>query len=114
MKQLISYQQTQKFTNLVNDYLTNARELQSFYNRFPSIDNFPAQWEEKSKHKIDREILIEVLQTQNKKLKLSQLTVNNIAVLQDENTFTVTTGHQLCLFTGPLYFCVCRHIKKDG
>ena len=25
------------------------------------------------------------------------------ALLENENTYTVTTGHQLCLFTGPLY-----------
>ena len=29
---------------------------------------------------------------------------NNIKSLKLEQTFTVTTGHQLCLFTGPLFF----------
>jgi bacillithiol biosynthesis cysteine-adding enzyme BshC len=29
---------------------------------------------------------------------------NNIDSLLDKHTFTVTTGHQLCLLTGPLYF----------
>lgn len=104
MKQLISYQQTQKFTSLVNDYVANAESLQPFYNHYPSLEKFPAQWEEKSKHKIDRRTLVEVLQSQNKNLNLSQLTADNITALIDENTFTVTTGHQLCLFTGPLYF----------
>ena len=28
----------------------------------------------------------------------------NIDLLISENTFTITTGHQLCLMTGPLYF----------
>ena len=36
-----------------------------------------------------------------------------------ENTFTVTTGHQLCLMTGPLYFIykivstinLCKQLK---
>src|SRR5690606_21269725 len=32
-----------------------------------------------------------------------QLTANLEALLQ-ENTFSITTGHQLNLFTGPLYF----------
>lgn len=104
MKELISYQQTQKFNFLVNDYVANAESLQPFYNHYPSLEKFPVQWEEKSKHEIDRRILVEVLQAQNKNLNLSQLTENNIATLIDENTFTITTGHQLCLFTGPLYF----------
>jgi bacillithiol biosynthesis cysteine-adding enzyme BshC len=32
------------------------------------------------------------------------LTSENIEWLEKENTFTITTGHQLNLFTGPLYF----------
>ncbi len=35
---------------------------------------------------------------------VSNLTSENIAALKHKNTFTVTTGHQLNLFTGPLYF----------
>ncbi|MFB6306660.1 MAG: bacillithiol biosynthesis cysteine-adding enzyme BshC, partial [Flavobacteriales bacterium] len=27
-----------------------------------------------------------------------------LALIEQENTYTITTGHQLCLFTGPLYF----------
>ena len=34
----------------------------------------------------------------------SKLTTANIASLSDTSTFTVVTGHQLNLFTGPLYF----------
>jgi bacillithiol biosynthesis cysteine-adding enzyme BshC len=29
---------------------------------------------------------------------------DSLALLADKNTYTVTTGHQLCLATGPLYF----------
>ena len=29
---------------------------------------------------------------------------NNISLLESATTFTITTGHQLNLFTGPLYF----------
>ena len=32
------------------------------------------------------------------------MTQQNIELLEKENTFTITTGHQLNLFTGPLYF----------
>ena len=104
MKQKLSYHQTKKFTHLVNDYLSNSDDIQNFYNRYPSLENFSAQWEEKSNHKIDRKVLVEVLNDQNKALTLSPLTRYNISSLFEEDTFSVTTGHQLCIFTGPLYF----------
>ncbi|MGZ5283365.1 MAG: bacillithiol biosynthesis cysteine-adding enzyme BshC [Bacteroidia bacterium] len=34
----------------------------------------------------------------------NKLVTDNISALLQENTFTVTTGHQLNIFTGPLYF----------
>ena len=104
MRQDFSYQQTEKFTSLVNDYLANTKSLHSFYNRYPLLENFPEQWKEKSNQNVDRKILVDVLQKQNEFLTLSSLTKENIASLAEQNTFTITTGHQLCLFTGPLYF----------
>ncbi len=35
---------------------------------------------------------------------ISQEVQNNIESLKNSNTYTITTGHQLNLFTGPLYF----------
>lgn len=104
MKEEFSYHITQKFTPLVNDYLSKSNKIHNFYNRYPNIENFSDQWKEKSNHKIDRKLLVEVLNDQNQSLTLSSLVRNNIDSLLDEDTFTVTTGHQLCLFTGPLYF----------
>ena len=104
MKQKLSYHQTKKFTHLVNDYLSNSEDIHNFYNRHPSLENFSHQWKEKSNHKIDRKALVEVLNDQNQALTLSPLTRFNINSLLKEDTFSVTTGHQLCLFTGPLYF----------
>ena len=104
MKQKLSYHQTKKFTHLVNDYLSKSEDIYNFYNRYPSLENFSVQWEEKSNHKIDRKTLVEVLNDQNQSLTLSPLTRYNINSLFEEDTFSITTGHQLCLFTGPLYF----------
>ena len=53
MRQDFSYKQTEKFTSLVNDYLANTESLHSFYNRYPSLENFPEQWKEKSNQNID-------------------------------------------------------------
>ena len=104
MKQKLSYHNTKKFTQLVNDYLSNSDDIHKFYNRYPSLENFSAQWKEKSNHNVDRKVLFEVLNDQNQALTLSHLTRYNINSLLDEDTFSVTTGHQLSLFTGPLYF----------
>jgi bacillithiol biosynthesis cysteine-adding enzyme BshC len=102
----ISFQNSGYFSPLMNDYLDQKPHLQSLYNRFPSIENFEAQIQEKKEnfnHK-NRAVLVSVLQNQYSKVSISDLTKRNIEALSNENTFTVTTGHQLNLFTGPLYF----------
>ena len=120
----ISYKNSGYFSPLINDYLEQQSNLQSLYNRFPSLENFEAQIEEK---KINfpspalpegegaeiinktiscnkRAILVSVLEKQYAKIETSTATLNNITLLTDSNTFTITTGHQLNLFSGPLYF----------
>ncbi len=102
----ISYQDSGYFTPLMNDYLNQKKELQSLYNRFPTLENFAAQIIEKQTTytNANREVLVSVLQKQYMNVTVSNLTSENIAALKHKNTFTVTTGHQLNLFTGPLYF----------
>lgn len=102
----IPFRETRYFSNLICDYLDENPEWQQFYNRFPRIENFKAQIEEKQKSfSIEtRKALVNSLNTQYKNVEASQLTFKNIRTLIDENTFTITTGHQLNLFTGPLYF----------
>ncbi len=51
-----------------------------------------------------RAILSEVLTEQYSKLTLSDKLKENLSRLSQANTFCITTGHQLCLMTGPLYF----------
>ncbi|HEU4790454.1 MAG TPA: bacillithiol biosynthesis cysteine-adding enzyme BshC, partial [Flavobacterium sp.] len=51
-----------------------------------------------------REVLVTVLKNQYSKIPTSDLTKQNIEALSSSDTFTITTGHQLNLFSGPLYF----------
>ena len=51
-----------------------------------------------------REELVGILERQNGSIVLSESSRNNLEELRSSNTFTVTTGHQCGLFTGPLYF----------
>ena len=51
-----------------------------------------------------REVLTDVLRDQYASLKVSETTADNLEKLAGPDTFTIVTGHQLNLFTGPLYF----------
>jgi len=80
--------------------------LQSFYHRFPNLENFEKQFKEKSLsvQAESRTTLVNSLNKQYQGILVSKATQKNIDSLSQENTFTITTGHQLNLFTGPLYF----------
>lgn len=105
-KDCLSYKETNYFTSLIIDYLDEKETLKPFYNRFPDLDNFKAQIEEKQAFfKTEkRAVLVRELKLQYQKVEISDSVSSNIDSLSQENTFSVTTGHQLNLFTGPLYF----------
>ena len=118
----ISYQKSGYFSKLIVDYLDEKPEVQSLYHRFPRQENFGAQIDEKTKNysKENRLILAEALNNQNKNFPISQATQANIELLKSNKTFTITTGHQLNLFSGPAYFIykiastinLCKQLKQ--
>lgn len=102
----IPFANTGYFSKLICDYLDENQQVKKFYNRFPDIENFKKQIEDKQ-HAFtskSRVTLASVLQKQYQNIEASNLTLQNLELLKLNNTFTVTTGHQLNLFTGPLYF----------
>jgi bacillithiol synthase len=134
----ITYQNSGYFTKLVIDYLDEKSELKPFYNHFPTIEKFKKQIEEKKRNfngngnfnengnensnvNDKRENLVSELEKQYQNFEASKTTLNNIKLLNNTNTFTITTGHQLNLFTGPLYFLykivstinLCKQLKKE-
>ena len=118
----ISYQNSGYFSNLMIDYLNKKEELKQLYNRFPKLENFKAQLTEKQANFPfeNRKILVTALEKQYENFPISESTLNHIKLLDDSNTFTITTGHQLNLFTGPLYFLykiistinLCKTLQK--
>lgn len=118
----IPFKETGYFSEFITDYLSQKAELRCLYHRFPLATNFPAQIKEKQAHYSaeNRDILAQALERQYKNLSISKETYQNIEALRQENTFTITTGHQLSLFTGPLYFIYkivttivsCQQLKK--
>jgi bacillithiol synthase len=102
----IPFKDTNYFSLLICDYLDENPDLQPFYNRFPKPENFKAQINAKqlSVRAETRTTLVSVLKNQYQNIDASVLTKQNIEDLKQDSTFTITTGHQLNLFTGPLYF----------
>ncbi|EDM43486.1 hypothetical protein SCB49_00515 [unidentified eubacterium SCB49] len=104
--QHIAYADTGYFSKTVCDYLSQDASLKDFYGNFPTLENFKNQIDQKTEYFSDtaRKVLVAQLNSQYKGVAVSESTQNNIDALANANTFTITTGHQLNLFTGPLYF----------
>ena len=84
-----------------------------YINHVFSFDNFEKQMEEKRRNFVGRSVLMEAIKHQYAGFEDLGLVGENIYALGDEKTFTVTTGHQLSLFTGPLYFVIkILHVIK--
>lgn len=119
----ISYQNSGYFTKLISDYLDEKPELKQFYHRFPNHSNFKLQIEEKEYQftQEHRTVLVDELNNQYQGFEISSSTLVNIHLLKEAKTFTITTGHQLNLFTGPLYFLykiisvikLCKELKTN-
>lgn len=100
----IALTETGQFTDTILDYINNENSIQSFYTYRPTIDAFKQAIIDKQKEQIDRTLLASVFHKQYNTIEQKEAQQKNIDLLIQPNTFTVCTGHQLCLFTGPLYF----------
>jgi len=102
----LPFDRTGYFTPFICDYLAEKPGIKNLYNNYPKLENFKAQIAEKATHFPDanRAILYDALQEQYKGTALSSETESHLKKLKEPITFTVVTGHQLNLFTGPLYF----------
>jgi len=89
---------------LIHDYISGNEKLKSFYGNHPTVAGFKKQIETKQFSADNRKVLVEVLQQQYQNLNATEKTRQNIQLLLNENTFTVTTAHQTNVFTGPLYY----------
>lgn len=99
----ISYQETNAFSAIVLDYIGRKDELRSFYKYTPDFNGFREAIKNRNFHG-DRTILVDTLKKQYVNVKTTPMVNENINRLGDNLTFTITTGHQLNIFTGPLYF----------
>ncbi len=87
------------FPKLFLDYISKNENLEKFYNQYPDIQGFNKVIESRKFTAYKRQTLVSVLEKQYQVLENKP----NLDILLEPNTFTVTTGHQLNIFTGPLY-----------
>ncbi|MBC3541076.1 bacillithiol biosynthesis cysteine-adding enzyme BshC [Rufibacter sediminis] len=100
----IDYSATGAFSSLVQDYLRKDPKLQPFYAHFPETSSFSGLIRDRNFPAAQRQVLVQELNRQYEGVEVPEAVQANISALADAQTFTITTGHQLNLFTGPLYF----------
>ncbi|MGJ1316812.1 bacillithiol biosynthesis protein BshC, partial [Sphingobacterium multivorum] len=95
----IEYSETNSFSKTLLAYLAHDEALKPFVGNWPTWAGFEKQLNEKKKFE-HREILVERLKKQyGELLKDSPAVAANIELLLDQNSYTITTGHQLNIFT---------------
>lgn len=99
----ISYREANAFSPAVLDYIDHKPALRPFYQYTPDVAGF-TEAISRRKFSGDRKVLVNVLHRQYAGMDAPAPVGTNINFLADERTFTITTGHQLNIFTGPLYF----------
>ncbi|EAZ82399.1 bacillithiol biosynthesis cysteine-adding enzyme BshC [Algoriphagus machipongonensis] len=103
-KHCVALENTGQFSDFFLDYLEGKEELKAFYAHRPELESFSKAIKAKEFSKDKRKSLVEALRGQYEGIDVQEAVTANINALSSENTFTVTTGHQLNLYTGPLYF----------
>lgn len=117
----INLKDSNYFSSLMINYINQKEEIKPFYNRFPSFENYSEQALEKLKTYQHRSVLVNQLEKQLYDLALTKKQKKNLELLKQDNTVTITTGHQLNLFTGPIFFFYkilqvikqCKELNKN-
>ncbi|TND08383.1 MAG: UPF0747 protein [Bacteroidetes bacterium] len=101
----IPFSETGQFSKLFLDYVHDAERVRPFYTHRSDLQGFADALRELQSQSFDRETLAAVFEEQEaEQLAKRPELARRIGSLRSANTFTVCTGHQLCIFTGPLFF----------
>jgi|TARA_R110000737_G_scaffold202403_1_gene221655 bacillithiol biosynthesis cysteine-adding enzyme BshC len=94
------------FSDLSNQLVYNQDDLKEFIQAKFSLEAFEEQMKIKSQNYSleTRKRMAAALNSDYSQYTTSAQQQKNLDSLAKENTYTVTTGHQLSLLTGPLYF----------
>ncbi|HWJ30482.1 MAG TPA: bacillithiol biosynthesis BshC, partial [Flavisolibacter sp.] len=90
----IQYSQTNNFSKIVNDYLSQSPDLRPFYNVLPDLNGIKEVIRQRQSGKdIDRITLMQVLNDQYRSVSATDDVRSNIAALSESNSFTIVTAH---------------------
>ena len=97
---------TGMFSDVSNRLSYNQHSLLNYITQPFSKEAFASQIKLKTEEFSDqkRQILVEALQCKYANIQTNIKVRENIDSLSASSTFTITTGHQLSIFTGPIYF----------
>lgn len=110
------------FSSLMFDFLNRNDSVKDFYSFYPDKNGFTQALDALSHFSFNRHLLVTEIKKQSTNVdNTASATFANIDLLLNSTTFTVTTGHQLCLFTGPSYFLykifsvinLCEKLKTE-
>ena len=99
MVQKIPHNEISLLSKTALDFIYKSEKIREFISETAKIENFKKVITKRNE--TNRVLLVQELNKQNSNSHPS--CKKNIELLLDKNTYTVTTGHQICLFTGPLY-----------
>ena len=99
----MDYTTTRRVQPIVLDYLADAEALRE-HRQFPfTAAGLLEAAQERQFPTSSRQVLTAALQRQYAGIAVDDEVKKSLARLAEEGTLTISTGHQLCLFTGPLY-----------
>jgi bacillithiol biosynthesis cysteine-adding enzyme BshC len=101
----LEFEKTGSLNAIVLHYLQQKENLKPFYGAFPDAAGIASTLLTDPYKSFDRDTLVKTLEGQHLRVSNGHpSSLDNIRALASQTAYTITTGHQLCLFTGPLYF----------
>ncbi|WP_051568672.1 bacillithiol biosynthesis cysteine-adding enzyme BshC [Crocinitomix catalasitica] len=98
-----SFEELKFSSQLVRDLIQEKEPIKQFINDFYSAAAISEQIKQKPFSVDQRVLLNQQLIKQNSAVELTVASQKHIDAILQNNTYTITTGHQLNLLTGPLY-----------
>lgn len=109
----LNYDQVDQFSDRDKAYVNEDPNLRNFFLHEVNIDQFKQVIELKKKQSINRTVLADSIENRYHGIETSSAVKQNIELIREANTYTITTAHQPSLLTGPLYFIykICSTIN---